>query len=464
MKKLIFFILALSVSLVYTSCTSEPREGSSETTSTNIALADRIDSAISVHFKKDEPGIAAIAAVNGKIVFRNGYGSANIELGVTIEPHMVFRIASITKEFTAVMTMMLVEQGKITLDDDITKYLPDYPTRGQPITIRHLLSHTAGLVHFSRLETFQKRIREDFTVQETIDLFKDEPLLFAPGERYSYSSSGYVLLGAIIEKVSGKTYERALKENIFDVIGLKHTLLGGNDRIIPGRVSGYTKINGELANDSIVTMTAAFSTGGLLSSVDDLAIWDEALYADILLNDESKKLMWTRQILNDGKEADYGLGWQLSSFLGHRTVGHSGSIDGFRSLALRVPDKHIFVAVCANNDSPEKGVTFLVKKILTILLDIPEKTAIEMAEEQLSKYVGGYKRKNGRVWNVILEEGKIFLSPNPNFKQELIPESESSFFMPDDFHTVTFEQDENGDIMKLIFNLDSGHKIEAVKE
>jgi CubicO group peptidase (beta-lactamase class C family) len=458
MKKHVCFILLL-VAVV-----SSPIDHPAAVEPTDTPLAKRIDAFLSPYYSADEPGISVIATRNGEIIFRKGYGSANIELGVPIEPHMVFRIASITKEFTAVLIMQLVEQGKISLDDDITKYLPDYPTQGHTVTIAHLLSHTSGIIHFTQLQAFQDNIRQDHTPQEVIDVFKNEPFQFEPGERYSYSNSGYILLGVILEKVEGKSYEQLLRDNIFDPLGMNSAGRGGNDKIIPGRVNGYTRLDGVLVNDAIVTMTAAFSAGSLVMSIDDLAKWDEALYTNQLLNDASKELMWTPYILNDGKEIGYGLGWKLRSFLDNRIISHSGSIDGFTSQAYRVPDSHVFVAVFANSDAPETSVTFLVKSILALILEIPEKKAIELSDASLMGYTGGYKRKDDRIWNVILEDGTLYLAPNERFKQELIPESETSFFMPDAFHIVSFDIDRKGNVLKLKFIMDDGGTIEAVKE
>jgi CubicO group peptidase (beta-lactamase class C family) len=454
-------ILLVAVSI---SCASSDQGDTTPNLSSNAAVAQRIDDALAPYFSDDKPGIAAIAAIDGEVVFRKGYGLANVEVGVPIEPHMVFRIASITKEFTAVLIMQLIEQGKLALDDDITNHLPDYPTQGHTVTIAHLLSHTSGIVHFTKLEAFQENIRKDHTVEETIAIFKDEPFGFAPGERYSYSSSGYVLLGAIIEAVTGKTYEEALREHIFDVLGMATAQRGGNDKIIPGRVNGYAKRDDELINDAIVTMTAAFSTGSLVMSVDDLAKWDEALYTNQLLSDASKQLMWTPFVLNNGDETRYGLGWSISRFLGYNIISHSGSIDGFTSQHYRVPGHNIYAAVFANTEAPETSVTYLIKKIVAIALGVPEKQSFEMTEVQLAKYAGPYRREDGRVWKAVLEEGKLFLAPSATYREEMIPESETSFFFPESFHTVTFDLDDDGQVLGLVFELDGGRTIQTVRE
>ncbi|MGH9971179.1 MAG: serine hydrolase domain-containing protein, partial [Pyrinomonadaceae bacterium] len=198
-------------------------------------LTTAINEALEKTFKPDEPGAAVIAVKDGKVIFRKGYGLANVELGVPVEPDMVFRLGSVTKQFTAVAILMLAEQNKLSLDDDITKFLPDYATKGHKITIEQLLTHTSGIKNYTSLPEWLSGWRKDMTVKEIIDLFKDQPMDFAPGERWSYSNSGYILLGAIIEKVSGQTYQEFIEKNIFTPLGMKHSYYDNTARLIPRR-------------------------------------------------------------------------------------------------------------------------------------------------------------------------------------------------------------------------------------
>ncbi len=188
-------------------------------------LGQTLDAMLTKLYPKDAPGAAVIAVRDGKTVLRKGYGMADLELGVPIQPDMVFRIGSMTKQFTAVAILMLVEEGKLAVSDPITKFLPDYPTGGKTITVEHLLTHTSGIKSYTDMPDFLANIRKDYKVQELIDHFKGEPMDFAPGERYQYDNSGYFLLGAIIEKASGMSYEAFLKQRIFDVVGMTQTSL-----------------------------------------------------------------------------------------------------------------------------------------------------------------------------------------------------------------------------------------------
>ncbi len=246
-------------------------------------LVQTIDNLVRETYKPGEPGAAVIVVKDGRIIYRQGRDMANLELGVPIEPHMVFRIGSITKQFTAVATLILTEQGKLAIDDPVTRFLPDYPMQGHLITIEHLLSHTSGIKSYTDIPELWASSRNDFTVQQIIDSFKNRPMDFAPGEGWAYNNSGYVLLGAIIEKSSGLTYEQFIQQNIFDRLGMRHSYYDDPVRVIPHRVSGYSKGPNGYANATYLSMTLPYAGGALASTVDDLAIWDAALHTEQLV-------------------------------------------------------------------------------------------------------------------------------------------------------------------------------------
>ena len=277
-------------------------------------LAQAIDAMLVEACKPDAPGAAVIVARDGNVVFRKGYGMANLELGVPIAPEMVFRLGSITKQFTAVAILMLAEQGKLALEDDITRFLPDYPTQGHTITVEHLLTHTSGIKSYTSMPEWLALRRNDLTVEELIDLFKDQPMEFAPGERWAYNNSGYVLAGAIIEKVSGQTYEQFLEQQIFEPLGMARTCYDRTTRIVPGRVAGYDRGDEGIENAAYVSMTHPYAAGALMSSVDDLQRWDEALFAHRLVKPESLQRAFTPFVLNDGTSAGYGCGWGIGDY------------------------------------------------------------------------------------------------------------------------------------------------------
>lgn len=330
--------------------------------------AKAIDQLLSEHFQPDEPGAAVIAVRNGETVFRGAYGLANMELQVAMEPRMVFRIASLAKQFTATGVLILIERGKISLDDDIRKYLPDYPTHGQVITIRHLLTHTSGIPDTYGNPRWQDVKRDDLPPKAVIDLFKDEPLDFAPGEQFKYVNSGYFLLGQIIEAVSGKSYEQFLKEEIFEPLGMVATQTEPVYRIIPWRVSGYNFVEGEFIRCGFLNMDHIQGPGNLRSTVDDLAKWDAALYTESLLPTATLEMLWTPSTLASGESTNYGFGMGIGELDGHHMVAHRGSINGFDAYSLRLPESRIYVALFMNHGNPGVGSGTLAKNVASLLL------------------------------------------------------------------------------------------------
>jgi D-alanyl-D-alanine carboxypeptidase len=263
----------------------------------NSNLAADMDKVAAGVYKPGVPGAAIIVVKDGHVIFRKGYGLANVELNVPITPEMVFRIGSVTKQFTAVALMMLVEQGKLSLQDDITKFFPAYPTGGKKITVENLLTHTSGIPDYME-KLWPARMREDLRLERLIEVFKNAGLEFEPGTKASYSNSNYILLGAIIEKLSGEEYRRFVEENIFKPLGMKHSYYEGIQEIIPERVSGYVKADGIFYNAPYLSTNQLYAAGALCSSVDDLALWDAAAYSEKLrlrLGDKSVRRANCRQ-------------------------------------------------------------------------------------------------------------------------------------------------------------------------
>jgi CubicO group peptidase (beta-lactamase class C family) len=314
-----------------------------------------IDAMLREVYPPGEPGAAAIVVKEGQVVYRQAFGLANLELGVPMRADYLFRIGSITKQFTAVAILILVGESKLALDDDISKFLPDYPTHGHRITVEHLLTHTSGIMSYTSRTDFREIWRKDVTVPELIGLFRDLPMEFAPGERYSYSNSGYVLLGAIVEAVSGQSYAEFLEQRIFLPINLVHTTYDRTERIVPRRAAGYDKGPDGWQNAAFISMTQPHAAGGLMSTVDDLATWDAALYTDHLVAPSLLNRAWTPYRLNDGSSTGYGYGWGIGSYAVHRLIQHGGGIPGFITQALRLPDDRVFVAVLTNSTGQEPG-------------------------------------------------------------------------------------------------------------
>ena len=249
---------------------------------TTNALPPQLDALFADAFPTDGPGASVIVVRDGRTVLRTGYGLADLEHGVPNGAGTVFRIGSVTKQFTAVAILMLAEEGKLSVDDDVTRHLPDYPTHGHKITLEHLLTHTAGVPEYLAIPGFMDDVRDDRTVSEMIDLFKDSELDFEPGSRWSYSNSGYVLLGAVIEKVSGQSYGDFIEQRIFQPLGMHDSSYETHGAIVANRARGYDNGDEGYVNARYVSMTIPYAAGSLLSTVDDMARWDAALYTDEL--------------------------------------------------------------------------------------------------------------------------------------------------------------------------------------
>jgi len=222
------------------------------------------------YYNADEPGATLLVAQKGTILYAGGRGLANMELQIPLESNHVLRLGSITKQFTAVAILMLMEEGKLSLQDDITKFIPDYPTLGKTITIEHLLTHTSGIQSMTDMPGFMDNIRNDMTTDEMLDYFKNEPMNFEPGETFRYNNSGYFLLGVIIEKVSGMTYAEFIQKRIFDKVGMKDSYYGDAEQIIPMRASGYERTPDGFINAPYLSMTIPYAAGSLLSTVEDI--------------------------------------------------------------------------------------------------------------------------------------------------------------------------------------------------
>jgi CubicO group peptidase (beta-lactamase class C family) len=422
---------------------------SSVRAATDADLAARIDQLLTKTYPASEPGAAVLVEKDGKVLLRKGYGMANLELSVPIAPEMVFRLGSITKQFTAIAILKLAEQGKLRLDDDITQYLPDAPTHGQKVTIEHLLTHTSGIKSYTSLDAWRKVIRQDLSPQQIMDLVKDEPADFAPGEKFLYDNSGYVLLGMILEKVTGKAYGAWLAETIFTPLGMTHTSYGADAPIIPGRAAGYEGEPGHYRNASYLSMTQPYAAGSLLSTVDDLALWERALFSGTLVKKDLFDRMVTPYRLKSGKPTGYGYGLVIWSFEGHRVVEHGGGINGFSTELLRLPEDRIVVVVLSNNPGHEPGPDFVGIEIASALVgkSLAERKPVHVDPAVLDRYVGVY-RIDAETTRVVTRQGdKLFTQRLPGGeKREALPASPTDFFYEDSVDHLHFQTGAGGKV------------------
>ena len=291
------------------------------------------------------PGLSVAVMDSGRIVLAKGYGLANVEHQVPVKPETIFQSGSMGKQFTATAVMMLVEDGKITLEDRINKYFTNAPGTWTNVTVRHLLTHTAGFTDYPK----DFDMRRDYTEDELLKCIAAIPLAFPPGEKWSYSNLGYQTLGILIHKVTGEFYGDFLQERIFGPLGMDTARIICEADIIPNRAAGYRLVEGKLKNQEWVSPTVnTTADGSLYLSVLDIAKWDAALYTDKVLKKSSLVEMWTPVRLSNGKTQGYGFGWSLGEIRGHRIIEHGGAWQGFQSYIARYPDEKLTVVVFAN--------------------------------------------------------------------------------------------------------------------
>lgn len=320
------------------------------------------------------PGLSLAIIRNGVILKSTGYGVANLELNVPVHPDTVFQIGSISKQFTAAGILLLWEDGKIDPDAHASDYLEGLPTAWDGITLRHMLTHTSGLKEVTELPGFS--YRTDYSQDKLLDLMAPHPLDFSPGEKWCYSNTGYVLLGWILEKVSGQSYGDFLTERIFSPLGMENTQAIVSDQIVPHRASGYCRQGRGHCKGEPLRPQVIAGAGGLLSTALDIAKWDAALYTDFPLNARLKNEMWKPALCVDGSAAEttetcgkhYGFGWFIGEHREHPTVSHTGQTDaGFTSEIFRLPEDRLTLLIFGNVEPLEQDR--MVKHIADMLLD-----------------------------------------------------------------------------------------------
>ncbi len=300
---------------------------------------------------------SALVAANGSVIFKKGYGDANMEWDIPNEPDTKFRLGSITKQFTAVLILQLMQEGKLTLNDPLTLHMPDYPNEGaSKVTIHHLLTHTSGIPSYTGLpDFFAEKSRDPYTPEELVDVFDELPLEFEPGSEWRYNNSGYFLLGVIIEKIEGKTYEASLQERILNPLGMDDTGYDHHGTILAKRAAGYERQGTSYINAPYLDMSLPYAAGSLYSTVEDLYTWDRALYTEQVLPPDLKEKMFTPYMNN------YGYGWAI----GDRTIGetdqtvkrigHGGGINGFNTIIDRIPEEEHLIVLLNNTGGTSLG-------------------------------------------------------------------------------------------------------------
>ena len=398
-----------------------------------LSLEQRLDRLVVDYYPlATEPGTAVLVMVDGKPVLRKGYGMADVEKGVKVTPDMIFRIGSITKQFTSVGILQLVQQDRVSLDDSIKKHLPDVDTSGKTITVENLLSHTSGLPNYTAGAEYQEGMTRDLKPSEIVELVAGQPLEFEPGTRFRYSNTNYVLLGMLIEKVSGRTYAENLDSSIAKPLGLADTRYSRDDALAPRHARGYERgSSGEWAPMRPLSMTQPFAAGAIESTVDDLAKWTQALADGKVVDAKLLEQAWTPYKPTESP-SDYGYGWFIRTDSGERWIGHNGGINGFQSAAVWIPEKKVFVAILRNGiGGPAPDL--LLRRLALEAVDRPEpkRVAITLPAESLDRYVGVYALSPEVKFTISRHGNRLFAEAPNKSKVELFAEAEDKFFSPE---------------------------------
>lgn len=317
-----------------------------------LAEEARIDAIVQATMRKPEAvGISVAVARGETIVYERAHGFADLEFTVAADPESFFRIGSITKQYTAAALLKLAERGKLSIDDPLSRFLPDYP-RGDELTLRHLLTHTGGVPNYTDLgPKWETLVARELAHEELVALWRDLPLDFEPGTKWNYSNSGYYLLGMVIEKASGQEYGAFLRDAFFDPLKLTRTRYDSNGEVILNRAQGYGYAEGKHWNDQLIGMSQPGAAGALISTAGDLVRWQLALVGGKVVSKESYAEMTLPYMLADGRETQYGLGLGLGTTAGQACVSHGGGIFGFNSYLGYWPEKQLSIAVISNSEA-----------------------------------------------------------------------------------------------------------------
>ncbi|MEO5629754.1 MAG: serine hydrolase [Thermomonas sp.] len=402
------------------------------------------------------PGMAVLLARGDQVLYRGACGRASLELGVPLSPDQVFRIGSVTKQFSAAAVLKLAEAGKLSLDDPLTKFVPGYPG-GDKVTVRMLLNHTSGIRSYTDVPGVMEGapIKRDVTTSELIDSFKAEKPDFAPGEGWHYNNSGYVLVGAVIEAASGKPWHDYLDEAFFHPLGMAHTRYGNQqDEVIPGHVDGYSRKQDHWARAGYLSMTQPHAAGALVSTVDDLLKWNRALHEGKVLANASYRAMVSP--VGKAVENEYGFGIGIGRLRGEPQLQHGGGIPGFSAHLLYLPGSDMTAAVLYNADSGRPGMLG-VSRIAQLLVaeaigkPYPEKRAIDVDAVALRQYQGVYRidKESARVVRVV--DGRLTSQRTGSQVLALVPVAKDVFLFEEGFSRIVFERGADGGVTAMRF-------------
>lgn len=409
----------------------------------------RIDELINAYTKAYKFNGTILVSRGDKVVFAKGYGFRNAKDSLLNTANTIYQLGSITKQFTAVVVLKLAEQKKLALSDKLSKFFTGYP-KGDSITIQHLLTHSSGIYNYTENQQFMRsEAVKPATAEKMMAMFRDMPLNFTPGTKYAYSNSGYLLLGYIIEKVTGKKYEAVVREMIIAPLKMDKTGFDFTNLRSPDKATGYTMMN-ELVKfpATIVDSSVSFSAGALYSTVGDLKKWHRAMQDFRIISKTSTALAYTPY------KSGYGFGWTIDTVYKKRVVEHGGGIFGFNTFISRVPEDDVVVVILNNMNIG--GLEQIARSLLAIVYDQPyelpkERKEVAVAESILHEYAGNYELIPGFIMKVSVMNGKLKVQPTGQPAYDLFAQSENVFFMKVVEAQATFVRGADGKVEKMLW-------------
>ena len=396
-------------------------------------FAAKADAILEAAYPADGAGVAVIITQGGRTIYERGRGLAELETRRPITPNTVFRLGSITKQFTAAVILQLVAEGRISLDDPVSRFFADYPEPGARATIRQLLNHTSGIQSYTEIPGAMDDAGSNrpHSTAQLIALFRDVPSLSQPGQSWAYNNSGYVLLGAIIESVTGRNWHEAVAERITHPLGLRSIAYGVTGESDPNMARGYSSGQAQAAPAPSVHMSTPHAAGSLIGSVRDLARWSHALHHGRVVTPALYQQMIQPTPLPDGTNQPYGFGIAPGELRGRPTIHHSGGINGFRTEAAFLPSQDVFIAVFANSGRPATPPGSVLRRLGALWLGdpFPEFTAVQVDPATIEPLFGLYRIGSGPSTRRFYERaGKYYVRRDEGSEQEVLAAGDDRFF------------------------------------
>ncbi|WP_417446200.1 serine hydrolase [Kangiella sp.] len=428
-------------------CASVPEKESSTTKG-----ASAFQAVLEKTYQADAPGATVVVSKDGKVIFSEAYGMADLEMGVAMSEDHILRLASVTKQYAAAAILLLAEQGKLSLDDPLTRFLPDFPA--DDVTIHHLLNHTSGIASYTSIPGYfiDERIRREVSTDELIAVFAEIEEDFAPGESWRYNNSGYVLLGAIIEKVSGQSWNAYIEEKLLKPASIEHTGYYPDKQVLADRARGYQMADNNPVNAPWLSMTQPHAAGALSATALDVDLWQRALHGGDIISQEMLERMYTPD--EAASEAGYGYGLMRGSLHGQLMIYHGGGIHGFNTHALWLPEEKLSVVVLSNYVGLEPRPGDVAQRLAALAINKPfpiELPTAQLSDEALKEVVGVYRINENTSRSLRLVDGEIISQRDSGAEFKVRPVGDDRFVFLNSLSSFQLKRDDHGKVTGLDF-------------